>query len=232
MSALLEAREPSVRYVEAVPPPLVRQFELPVKVGVHLPDPDAEGGERKAQRDEYYVPGSLLAIEVDTAHPTARGASRELSAMVNGNSTVLAVTDPKAPIEVVARYRDAAPRGPLLDPAAPAAPVIRTAPAGIVARAGDTVTFSVEAEGAGDGAGHLCHLDGVGEARAVVIALVIDENLRLVLQETEGLGMDDPVPVPREGGAEVRLPLGVGAPPCLLGKRGESCREPLHGRIR
>lgn len=86
---------------------VVRQFDLPVKVGVHLPDPEVDGGERKAQREEYYVPGSLLAIEVDTAHPTARGASRELSAMVNGNSTVLAVTDPKAPIDVVARYRDA-----------------------------------------------------------------------------------------------------------------------------
>ncbi len=86
---------------------VVRQFDLPVKVGVHLPDPEAEGGERKAQRDEYYVPGSLLAIEVDAAHPTARGASRTLSAMVNGQSVVMAVTDPKAPIDVVARYRDA-----------------------------------------------------------------------------------------------------------------------------
>ena len=84
---------------------VIRHFELPIKVGTHLPDPEAEGGERRTRRDEYYVPGSLLAIEVDTSHPTARGCSRELAAMVDGDSTVLEVTDRSARIDVVARYR-------------------------------------------------------------------------------------------------------------------------------
>ena len=84
---------------------VVRHFELPIQVGVHVKDATAEGGERRARREEFYVPGSLLAIEVDTAHPIARGCSRELAAMVDGDSQILAVTDPQAKIDVVARYR-------------------------------------------------------------------------------------------------------------------------------
>lgn len=83
---------------------LIRHFNLPVKVGTHVP---AEDGERKTRRDEYYVPGSLLAIEVDTQHRLGRGSSRELAAMVNNNATILEVTDPAAKIDVVARYRGA-----------------------------------------------------------------------------------------------------------------------------
>jgi hypothetical protein len=84
---------------------VVRHFDLPVKVGTHVVDDDSEDGERRTRREEFYVPGSLLAIEVDTSHPVARGASRELAAMVTGNSVVLEVIDPRAPIDVVARYR-------------------------------------------------------------------------------------------------------------------------------
>jgi hypothetical protein len=40
----------------------------------------------------------------------------------------------------------------------------------------------VQAQHPGDGAGDLRHLDRMGQARAVVIALVFDEDLRLVLQ--------------------------------------------------
>lgn len=83
---------------------VVRHFELPVKVGTHVP---TEEGERRTLREEFYVPGSLLAIEVDTTHPTTRGAPRELSAMVNNGSAILEVTDPAARIDVVARYRGA-----------------------------------------------------------------------------------------------------------------------------
>ncbi len=82
---------------------VIRHFELPIKVGTYVPTEG--GGERKTLRDEYYVPGSLLAIEVDTTHPLARGTSRELAAMVNAGSPILEVTDPTAPIDVIARYR-------------------------------------------------------------------------------------------------------------------------------
>ena len=84
---------------------VVRHFQLPVQVGVQVPDEAAEGGVRRARREEYYVPGSLLAIEVDTKHAIARGCSRELAAMVDGDSQPLQVTDPSAPIDVVARFR-------------------------------------------------------------------------------------------------------------------------------
>ncbi len=85
---------------------VIRHFELPVKVGTHVP---AEEGERRTRREEFYVPGSLLAIEVDTSHPTARGASRELAAMVNNGSAILEVTGPGVRIDVIARYRKVDP---------------------------------------------------------------------------------------------------------------------------
>ncbi len=81
---------------------VVRHFDLPVKVGTYVPDPD---GERRTRREEFYVPGSLLAIEVDTAHPAARGCPREISTMMNNGSAVLEVIDPNAKIDVLARYR-------------------------------------------------------------------------------------------------------------------------------
>jgi hypothetical protein len=44
------------------------------------------------------------------------------------------------------------------------------------------------------------------EAGDVVVALGVEEDLRLVLEAAEGLGMDDPIPVPLEGGAKwIRL---------------------------
>lgn len=83
---------------------VIRHFDLPVEVGTYVPE---DGGRRRTRREEFYVPGSLLALEVDTQHPVARGASAELAAMVGTSSTILAVTDPEAPIDVVARYRGA-----------------------------------------------------------------------------------------------------------------------------
>ncbi|MBL8755731.1 MAG: hypothetical protein JNK15_20715, partial [Planctomycetes bacterium] len=81
---------------------VIRHFELPVKVGTYVPTAD---GERRTTREEFYVPGSLLAIEVDTAHPAARGCPREIATMVNNGSAILEVTDPNAKIDVLARYR-------------------------------------------------------------------------------------------------------------------------------
>ena len=84
----------------------------------------------------------------------------------------------------------------------------------------------VEAQGAGDGAGDLGHLDAMGEARAVMIALVMDEDLGLVLQAPEGRGMDDPVPVALENRAHGALRLGPAAaaasvrPAGIGGERG------------
>ena len=81
---------------------VIRHFDLPIKIGTHVAGDD---GERATTRDEYFVPGSLLAIEVDTRHRLGRGCSAEMAAMVNRRSTVLEVTAVAADIEVVARYR-------------------------------------------------------------------------------------------------------------------------------
>ena len=60
----------------------------------------------------------------------------------------------------------------------------------------------VGAQGDGDGAPDLGHFQGVGQAGAVVIALVVDEHLGFVFQAAEGGGVQDAVAVALEGGAE------------------------------
>src|SRR5215210_7779163 len=56
----------------------------------------------------------------------------------------------------------------------------------------------VEAERTGDGAGYLHHLEGVGEARPEVVTVGGDEDLCLVHEPAEGLGVDYAVPVALE----------------------------------
>jgi hypothetical protein len=57
----------------------------------------------------------------------------------------------------------------------------------------------------------LAHLDRMGEARAVMVALVEDEDLGLVLQPAEGARMDDTVAVALERAAGRRGRLGMEA---------------------
>jgi hypothetical protein len=80
---------------------VVRHFDLPVEVGVYVDDD--KGERRKAQREEFYIPGSLLALDVDVAHPIARGAPANMAAMFRGGCEVLTPTGAGA--EVIARYR-------------------------------------------------------------------------------------------------------------------------------
>jgi len=86
----------------------IRHFKLPIKVGTHVAttDPGSEDGFRRTTRDEYYVPGSLMAIEVDTSHDLARGASKDLAAMLYRSAQILEVQGAPEGIDVVARYRD------------------------------------------------------------------------------------------------------------------------------
>jgi hypothetical protein len=65
----------------------------------------------------------------------------------------------------------------------------------------------VEAERPRQAAADLRGLERMGQAVAVVIALVVDEDLRLVLEAPERRGVDDAVAVALEGGA-VRLGSG------------------------
>ena len=70
----------------------------------------------------------------------------------------------------------------------------------------------VEAQRAGDAARDLRHLDRVGQARPEVVALVRDEDLRLVLEPAEGARVDDAVAVARVVRPRVAGAGGDGAP--------------------
>ena len=70
----------------------------------------------------------------------------------------------------------------------------------------------VQAECARQGARHLRGLHRVRQARPVVVALVIDEDLGLVLETPEGARVDDPVAVALEHHPEGVLRLGMTSP--------------------
>jgi hypothetical protein len=79
----------------------------------------------------------------------------------------------------------------------------------------------IETKGPGDRAGDLRDFQAMRKPRAQVIPLVADENLRLVLQTPERVGMNDTVAVALEGRAQRVLRLVVKA----------SARRPRIGRI-
>ena len=82
----------------------------------------------------------------------------------------------------------------------------------------------VDPEEASGRAGNLGRFQRMGEAGPVVVALVVDEDLRLILQLAEGAAVDDPVAVALIGGTQVVLDFRRGAPArirCFAGVRGE-----------
>ena len=62
-----------------------------------------------------------------------------------------------------------------------------------------SASVSLSDSAAASDARDLGHLEGVRQARDVVVALGVDEHLRLVLEPAEGLGVEDPVAVALEG---------------------------------
>jgi hypothetical protein len=72
----------------------IEQFKLPLR--------DVTAG---LDRTQFYAPGSILRIELDTSHPIAQGMARESIAWVE-NSPVFEVSDEKeaARVRVIARY--------------------------------------------------------------------------------------------------------------------------------
>jgi hypothetical protein len=87
----------------------------------------------------------------------------------------------------------------------------------------------VEAKRAGERAGDLRHLEAMGEARAVVVALVIDKHLGLVVQPAEGSRMQDTVAVAgeRRAGRARRFIVKTAA---ALQRIGGIRRQPRQGR--
>src|SRR5260370_37302994 len=67
----------------------------------------------------------------------------------------------------------------------------------------------VQGQDSGDGAGDLSNLDAMGEACAVMVPLVIDENLGLMLQPAKGGRMKDPVAIALKSRAHRAPPLGL-----------------------
>ncbi len=63
--------------------------------------------------------------------------------------------------------------------------------------------FLIQPQRARNGPGHLRHLDGMGQARTIIVAFVFNENLGLVFQPPKRAGVNDPVPVPLKAGAKV-----------------------------
>ncbi|GAB4150630.1 MAG: M14 family metallopeptidase [Planctomycetota bacterium] len=85
----------------------IEMFDLPIDAGVFVPDADAPGGRRRAGRDEFYIPGSLVAIEPAIGHPLARGLSESVATMFSRSSKALLPREGAEGVSVVARYRKA-----------------------------------------------------------------------------------------------------------------------------
>src|SRR5258708_24066468 len=85
----------------------------------------------------------------------------------------------------------------------------------------------VEGEAAGHAAPDLRTLQAVGEAGAVVVALVVDEHLRLVLQPAERGAVDDAVPVALVAGAVGVVRLQVPPPAALGAAHAVGSEEPV-----
>ena len=84
---------------------LARLFELPVREGVFMLG--ADGKEKRAGRNDFYIPGSLLALDVDTSDPLAAGMPARVAVMFR-NNPLLQLDEGKlladAKWRVVARY--------------------------------------------------------------------------------------------------------------------------------
>src|SRR5262249_38355327 len=86
----------------------------------------------------------------------------------------------------------------------------------------------VEAEDPADRAGDLRHLDAVGQARPVVVALMVTEDLGLVLQSPERAGMDDAVAIALINRARRAFRLGNEAA-ARVGRATGAALEPIGG---
>ena len=85
--------------------------------------------------------------------------------------------------------------------------------------------IGIQAKHTRDGARDLCHLDRMGKAGAVIIALMLDKDLGLVLEPPKGRGMDDPVAVALPWAAKGGHALGPAAAAAFFGLAGIGCRH-------
>jgi hypothetical protein len=83
----------------------------------------------------------------------------------------------------------------------------------------------VETEGPGEGASDLSAFEGMGQTIAVVVSLVLDEDLGLVLETAKGPAVDDAVPIALKCRAVLVLVLRLEAT-VTLGTLHRTGREP------
>src|SRR5213079_1637426 len=95
----------------------------------------------------------------------------------------------------------------------------------VVAEADRLDEVLVQSQRARHSAGDPGRLERVRQPGAEVVALGVDEHLRLVTQAAEGLRVDHPVAVALERRAQAALLLGVLAPAALVRPHGER-RQP------
>ena len=81
---------------------VVARMGLPVQVGMQVPD--GNGGMRRAEREDFYVPGSVMGLEVDVSHPLAAGVTPSPAAMFTNGSPVFWLDGEAPGVEVVARW--------------------------------------------------------------------------------------------------------------------------------
>ncbi len=84
------------------PASIVRLLDLPVRVGVFVKDED--GKERRPKRNEFFIPGSLVRMQLRAGNPLGYGASAKLAAMFR-RSAVLEVQDPTN-VQTLAHFPD------------------------------------------------------------------------------------------------------------------------------
>ncbi|MFO1053681.1 MAG: M14 metallopeptidase family protein [Planctomycetota bacterium] len=89
----------SLLLLAAAVEPAVGLFELPVDVGLKV---DGDKGPRPVDSNQFFIPGSLLWIDVDTSDPLAYGTSARQSAMFR-SSAVLTPRDGARAIAVWSR---------------------------------------------------------------------------------------------------------------------------------
>jgi len=95
-----------------------------------------------------------------------------------------------------------------------------------IVRQGDALgEIIVQPKRLGDRARDLRHLERMGQPGAEMVALVRHEDLGLLLQPAEGLGVDHPVAVAGEGGAGAAGRLGVEAAKRGRGIGGEASAD-------
>ncbi len=82
----------------------------------------------------------------------------------------------------------------------------------------------VQPKDSGNGAPDARHLHAMGQPGAIVISLMIEEDLRLVFQAAERAAVHNSVPVPLINGSEVVLPFGIAASPRLAAFLGVGCQ--------